>query len=49
MKTIKRIVVGAVTIVSLLGGAGAAAAAVSTGTVTAAAHQGPAPDAMMAY
>jgi hypothetical protein len=49
MKTIRRIVVGAVTIASLLGGAGVAAAAVGTGTATAAAHQAAAPDAMMAY
>ena len=49
MKTIRRIVVGTVTIASLLGGAGVAAAAVGTGTATAAAHQAAAPDAMMAY
>ena len=50
MSTIRRTIVGALTIVSLLGGAGVAAA-VSTGAATVAvqASHAPAPDAMMAY
>jgi hypothetical protein len=49
MSTIRRTIVGALTIVSLLGGAGVAAATVSAGAATAAASHAAPPDAMMAY